>query len=197
MNYDFDKIVEYIHEINQLSKQKNTGFGLFGVDNPPSVSDHLCRAAQIGYILGKMEGVDYSKVVLLVLFHDNGKSRIGDQNKVAARYIFKNEAEELVIDKQTEKLGYLIGYDIKKFYEEMNARKTKEGIVAKDADWLEQAFQAKEYLDLGYEGATEWIKNVEEALETDSAKKILLQMKNKKFTDWWQGLMKMTYKKLK
>jgi len=74
---------------------------------------------------------------------------------------------------------------------------TKEGIIAKDADWLEQAFQAKEYVDTGYPAAKNWIDNVAAAVETESAKKIIAKMRKTEFTEWYKGLKRMTYKKLK
>lgn len=81
----------------------------------------------------------------------------------------------------------------------MRERNTKEGIIAKDADWLEQAIQAKVYMETGYKGAEDIINNVGAALETDSAKEILAEIrKNPDFLNsWWQGLKKMTYQKLK
>ena len=80
--------------------------------------------------------------------------------------------------------------------EKCENRNTKEGIVAKDADWLELAFQAKQYIDQGHLAAQNWIDNVEKALETDSAKELLKEMQKTNFTDWLIGLKKMTYKKL-
>ncbi len=73
---------------------------------------------------------------------------------------------------------------------EYEDRTTKEGIVAKDADMLETAFQAKEYVDLGYKTCQDWIDNVEKCLKTKSAKTLLKEMKKIEFTDWWRGLKK-------
>lgn len=190
-------LVNFIFEINQLKRQRHSGFQLVGVKDPDSVAEHVMRAAQIGYILAAMEGdANPEKVAAMVLIHDNGEARIGDQHKVAARYFNTKKAEK---DALTEQLGNLegtIGQTWLGYFDEYEKRNTKEGIIAKDADWLEQAFQAKEYVDLGYAAAEDWIKNVEKALETASAKLVLKEMKKVKFTDWWHGLKKMTYKKL-
>ena len=83
------------------------------------------------------------------------------------------------------------------YFDEYENRNTKEGTIAKDADWIEMAFQAKEYVDMGYAEATDWIDNVEKAVETESAKKMIKEIKKTKFTDWWKGLKKMTYKKIR
>lgn len=191
-------IVNFIFELNQLKRQRHNGFRLAGVNTPDSIAEHVFRAAQIGYILSVMEGgANPDKVVAMIMIHDNPEARIGDQNKVSARYFSNKEAEENAFADQLNNLDETIKKKWREYFNEHRERNTKEGIIAKDADWLEQAFQAKEYVDLGYASAQDWINNVEKALETKSAKILLKEMKKTEFTDWWQGLKKMTYKKLK
>jgi len=191
-------IVNFIFELNQLKLLKHSGWKFAGVKNSDSVAEHTWRAAQIGYILAVMEGdANPETVVSIILIHDNPETRIGDQNKVSARYYSNNKAEANAFTDQLKNLGQEIEQKWQSYFKEFEQRKTKEGIIAKDADWLEQAFQAKEYLDQGYQAAEDWINNVSEAIETKSAKQLIQEMKRTKFTDWWQGLKKMTYKKLK
>ena len=190
-------IVNFIFELNQLKRQRHSGFQLVGVKNPDTIAEHALRTAQIGYILAVIEGdANPEKVVSMLIVHDNGEARIGDQNKVSAKYFSNGKAEAAAFSDQTKNLGKKIEQKWKNYFNEFEERNTKEGIIAKDADWLEQAFQAKEYVDLGYVAAQDLINNVEKALETKSAKLLLKEMKKTKFTDWWQGLKKMTYKKL-
>ena len=190
-------IVNFIFELNQLKRQRHNGFQLAGVKNPDTVAEHVLRTAQIGYILAVMEkDSNPEKVASIIIIHDNGEARVGDQNKVAARYFSKSNAEAQAFFDQTKNLGDEIEQKWQKYFNEYTKRDTKEGVIAKDADWLAVAFQAKEYVDIGYIAAQDWINNVEKALETESAKMILREMKKTKFTDWWQGLKKMTYKKL-
>lgn len=190
------KIVNFIFEPNQLKRQAHNGFQHAGVKYPDTIAEHSLRAAQIGYILASMEGVNPEKVATMLVIHDNAETRIGDQNKLAARYYSNKEAEHKAFEEQLQNLNSEIAAKWKKYFNEYEKRNTKKGIVARDADWLETAFQAKEYFDLGYKAAMDWISNVERALETKSAKEILKEMKKTEFTDWWQGLKKMTYKKL-
>jgi putative hydrolases of HD superfamily len=194
---DIEKITKFIFEINQLKFKKQSGWYLAGVKNPPSVAEHVMRAAQLGYIIAVMEGdANPEKVASMILIHDNGEARIGDQDKVAARYYEKDDAEKNAFEDQINNLGEEIEQKWKQYFEEFETRKTKEGIIAKDADWLETAFQAKEYLDLGHSSTIDFIDNVEKAVETESAKKIVAEMKKMDFTDWWKELKKMTYEKL-
>lgn len=193
---EIQNIVNFIFELGQLKKLKHSGWKLAGVNDPHSIAEHELRAAQIGYILAVMENVNPEKVASMLIIHDNSEARIGDQNKIAARYIEKKESEKKAFDDQIAGLGNVVEEKWKIYFEEFENRSTKEGVVAKDADWLEVAFQAKEYLDLGYVSAIDWINNVEKAVETESAQKIIREMKNTQFTDWWKGLKKMTYEKL-
>ncbi|MGW8185145.1 MAG: HD domain-containing protein [Candidatus Moraniibacteriota bacterium] len=193
---DTKKIVNFIFELNQLKKQKTSGWKLAGIETTISDADHTLRAAQIGYILAVMEKCENpEKVATILVVHENGEARIGDQNKVSARYYSKKEAEKNAFMEQLDGLGDVIENKWQQYFEEFEERKTQEGIIAKDADWLENAFQAKEYLDLGYP-TQNWIDNVEKAVETKSAKELIQEMKNTKFTDWWMDLKKMTYEKL-
>lgn len=190
-------IVNFIFELGQLKRQKHSGFKLAGVRDPYSVAEHVMRAAQIGYILASMEGADPEKTASIVLIHDNGEARIGDQNKVSAKYFSVKAAEEKAFLDQLNCLDKKIKAKWKKYFKEYEERTTPEGIIAKDADWLEQAFSAKEYVDQGYKSAQNWIDNIEKALETKSAKMIMREMKKTEFSDWWMDLKKMTYEKLK
>ena len=194
---DTKKIVNFIFELNQLKKQHHSGFLLAGVKNPDTIAEHALRAAQIGYILAVMEkNANPDKVATMLIIHDNGEARIGDQNKVSARYFSNKDAEQKAFEEQLDNLQSEIKEKWLAYFNEYENRTTPEGIIARDADWLETAFQGKEYLDLVYESAQEFIDNVEKAVETESAKKLIAEMKETKFTDWWKGLKKMTYQKL-
>ena len=98
-------VVNFIFELNQLKRQRHNGFQAAGVITPDSVAEHVCRAAQIGYILAVMEGADPEKVACMLLIHDNAEVRIGDQNKIAARYFSVKEAEVKAFDDQLALLG--------------------------------------------------------------------------------------------
>lgn len=195
-------IVNYIFEINILKRELHNGLKMIGIDNPDSVAEHALRAAQIGYILtvleNKKKGTDLSpeRVASILVFHDNGETRIGDLHKIASRYIDGKKAEKNAFEEQASGLPEELRDNLVKYFEEIEERNTEEGIIAKDADWLEAAFTVKEYYDLGNSLAMDWIENVENAVETESAKEIIKEMKKTRFTDWWIGLKRMIYKKL-
>lgn len=65
----------------------------------------------------------------------------------------------------------------------MEEKTTLEAKIAKDADYLEMAFQAKKYLELGHTMAQNHMDNVWNALRTESGKLLFAEMKNTHSTD--------------
>lgn len=191
------KLIKYLSEQNTLKNLPRTGWELAGVKFPESLAEHTCIAAQLAFIIGELKGLDGAKCAALLIFHDNAEIRTGDQHKVSARYIDRAEAEKKAFSDQSDNLPAKISKKLQKMFDEKENRTSKEAIVAQDADWLECAIQAKLYTEQGYD-CKEWINNIEKALETKSAKEILKLIKQEKnfTTMWWQGLKKMTYKKL-
>lgn len=178
------KIVNLIFEALHLKNLDHIGFKYLHIKQPDTVAEHSLNAAQIGYILAKMEWADANKVSTMLVWHDIAETRIGDMHKVAVWYITnKKELEKQVMDDQFDWLDFW--EEIKSYFKEMDDRLTLEWKVAKDADYLEQAFQAKTYKETGYEDAQNWITNVWNALRTESAKKIRTQMCDTKSSDRW------------
>jgi putative hydrolase of HD superfamily len=183
------EILNFFFELGQLRRIKHEGIRLAGVDAPESVADHSLRAAQIGYILACMEGYENPmEVATIVVFHDIGECRIGDINKVANRYIQADETR--AVQEQVEPLGQM-GQEIYRLWKQMEDRETTAGIIAKDADWVEQGITAKEFMERGFLVAEEWIKNTSGAVKTESAKRLLSMVSTMTSTDWWHGLKKL------
>jgi len=183
-------ILKFIFELGQLRRVKHEGIKMAGVENPESVADHSLRAAQISFILAKLENYQNPHEVCVInVFHDIEECRIGDFHAVARRYIKANR--EKAVEEQTEKLND-IGKDIQNLWHQMEKKNTTAGIIAKDADELEQAVTAKEYIEKGYHYAQNWIDNVSRILKTKSARQLLETLKKTNSNEWWQGLKKLT-----
>lgn len=183
-------IINYLFEMNMLKRLFHNGPQVAGVKSPDTLAEHVYRAAMIGYILGEMEGRSGEKIATMLLFHDNPEARIGDHNKIAQHYIECTKVEKKVMKDQVASLPSPIAKKIEKYWEDKEGLKTKEGIIARDADLLETALQAKEYVDTGYP-TKDWISNVKKHLKTKSAKKLMKQLEKTHFTDWWDGLKKL------
>ncbi|MEK9165333.1 MAG: HD domain-containing protein [Patescibacteria group bacterium] len=188
-------IANFLFELGMLKRQKHSGFALAGVRNLDSLADHTVRAIFIGYILAELEGADSNKVAVMLLIHDLPECRVGDHHKIAARYLKTDHAERRAFLDQLKCLPKSIQSKWLKLYDEKHKRTTKEGIIAQDADWLETALSAREFMALGqgYKGLQIWIDNVRKALETEPARQLLDEIERQQPHDWWKGLKKMTY----
>lgn len=181
-------ILNFFFELGQLKKVEHEGWRLAGVEHPETVTDHSLRAAQIAYVLAKLEGYEKpQEVCTMVVFHDIAECRTGDVHNVARHYVTRDE--ERAAQDQLTNLDE-IGEEILSLWKEAEDQKTTAGIIAKDADWLEQAITAKEYLEQGISLTEEWITNVEKCVRTDSAKELLKDLRQCNSTDWCKGLIK-------
>ncbi|MBI4174593.1 MAG: HD domain-containing protein [Candidatus Aenigmarchaeota archaeon] len=181
-------ISKFIFEVGALKRIKRGWLKSEGVANPESVAEHTYRNVIVGYILSKLEGADVEKVVKMCLFHDIPEVRIGDIDKVAQRYVDKSETEIRVLEDQLSALPAGIKDEIMTVMLEFFEKKSKEALIAKDADILELLFQAKEYADVGYTGTEYWIEQNSKFLTTESAKNIFAELKTQNAFSWSKGL---------
>lgn len=183
-----ENIAKFIYELGQLKRVKRSGNWIMGVKDPETVAEHAYRATIIGRILSELEGADINKVTTMMLLHDIPETRINDIHKVGARYIDFKSAEKAAMKDQLKRLPPKLAKEMEELFIELEERKTKESIVAKEADYLECAFQAKEYYEQGYKDGINWINNVERVLTTKSAKALMKQLKKTSYNDWWKDL---------
>jgi len=181
-------IAKFFFELGKLKMVKRSGWWSAGVKDPETVAEHSYRTTIIARILAELENADVDKVTTMILIHDIPETRINDIPKLGARYIDKDKVEKTAFKEQLERLPKKIADEFLSLYQEMQERKTKEAIIAKDADLLECAMQAKKYLDIGYRDTLDWIHNAEKGLKTKSAKEIIKIVKNMDSNEWWHGL---------
>ncbi len=190
---DEEKIVDFLYEVGSLRRiPRSHRQTLMVNDNADNIASHSFRVAIMGFLLAKMEGVDPYKVSAMCLMHDLGEIRSGDQNWLHKRYV-KVFEDEIVEDQ----LGGLPFQDLKEITTEYHARESREAIVAKDADLLDQVLLLKEYEHQGNKEATLWLygKNDDESenkqllmLRTESAKKIGKNILSMSPSEWWKGV---------
>jgi len=183
-------IANFIFELGQLKRIKRSGVWLIGVKDPDTIAEHVFRSTIIARILAELENADINKVTTMCLLHDIPETRINDIHKVGAKYLDFKTAEKNSMKDQLTQLPSKLSKEMQLLFSELEERKTKESIIAKEADYLEMAFQAKEYLEQGYKDAQNWIDNVEKVLTTNSAKKLMKLLKKTSYNDWWKDLKK-------
>src|SRR3990167_5283700 len=165
MKKDIKPIINFLFEVGILSKTPRTGFHFLG-SGEQSVAEHVHRVLYVGYVLATLENdVDAGKVMKMCLFHDLAEARTSDLNYVHQKYTHSDE--ETAIKDLAKTLEF--GDEILDILKELKERKTKEALLAKDADQIEWLLSLKEQVDIGNSRAETWIPSVLKRLKTKVA----------------------------
>lgn len=177
-------------EAGLLKHIKRSGWWVAGIKNPESVAEHSFRCAIIGYYIAHLEKVDVQKVLTMTLFNDIHESRINDLHKMGHYYIDFKDAEKRVHKDQVKDLDAQVKSELHTLRREYDQQKTKESIVARDADILECLLQAKEYYDGGFTKAKKFFKVAPNHLKSQSAKEFWQEIKLWDSSQWWEKIVK-------
>jgi putative hydrolase of HD superfamily len=176
-----EEIANFLFEVGMLNKTPRTGFRFLG-SGKESVAEHILRTLFIGYSLCKLDpAADELKVLRMCLVHDLPEARTGDQNYMYKKYVTVDE--EKAVRELTENLPF--GAEIKSVIGEFNEKKTKEALLAHDADQLALILQLKEYGDLGNQYSQEWLNFAVRRLCTDQGRKLADTILQTDWTQWW------------
>lgn len=191
----FERVANFLFEVGTMRKlprmHRQT---LLTDDISDTIASHSYRVALIAWLLAKKEGADPYKAVMMGLLHDLSEARSGDHNWLHKRYIkiFEEEIHE-------EQLGTLPFSDLKEITAEYEKRKSKEAIIAKQADLLDQILLLREYEWQGNKEAAIWLhgnskKNDKEGrarldrLILPTSRKLGETIYKTDPSAWWQGL---------
>jgi len=176
-----EEIANFLFEVGMLNKTPRTGFRFLG-SGKESVAEHILRTLFIGYSLCKLDpAADELKVFRMCLVHDLPEARTGDQNYMYKKYVTVDE--EKAVRELTEHLPF--GGEIRAILEEFNEKKTREALLAHDADQLGLILQLKEYGDLGNQYSQEWLNFAVRRLCTDQGRKLADTILQTDWTQWW------------
>lgn len=173
-------IADFLFEIGSLKRMRRNGYQHLGSDFG-TIAEHSFRVAMIGYVLAKMEKADEHKIMKMCLFHDIQETRTGDLNMINRRY--SKAFEEKAIKDQCQNLSF--GKEIINLFAEFKEKKTKEAILTKEADTLDQLLTEKESFDIGNPQAKDWMKFSETRLKTKVGKQLAKQIVKSRMKDWW------------
>jgi len=174
-------IVNFLFEVGMLQKTPRSGYQFFG-SGDESVAEHILRTIFVGYAMSRLEkDADELKIIKMCLFHDLPEARTGDMNYVNKKYVTVDEGK--AVHELTKSLSF--GGDIHDILKEFNEKKTKESLLAHDADQLSLILQLKEHGDLGNKYSGEWISFAVKRLCTDMGKRMAEIILQTDSTDWW------------
>jgi putative hydrolase of HD superfamily len=183
------RIVRFFFEAGTMRKlMRMHRQALLTDDMSDSIASHSYRVALIAWHLAKEEAADPYKTVMMALLHDMSEVRSGDHNYIHKKYI-KVFEDEIIKDQ----LGTLPYPDLKDIVDEYEERKTKEAILAKDADLLDQVLLLREYEWQGNREAGIWLRgkgdqkqnNQLARLQSESAKKLGVTILDEDPSSWW------------
>lgn len=173
--------IDFLFEVGILSKTPRSGFHFLG-SGQQSVSEHTTRTIYVGFVLATLEkNVDSAKVMQMCLFHDLAESRTSDLNYVHQKYTVSDEQK--AIKDLTDTLSF--GDEILRVLTEYKQRKSKEAILAKDADNIEWLLSLKEQVDIGNKRAATWLPSTVKRLKTSVAKDLAKIILKTNSDDWW------------
>jgi len=188
-----DNLASFLYEVGTLRKIPRSHMQtLYGTDLSDNIASHSFRVAVIGWFLANEEKADPYKVVTMCLLHDIGEARSGDQNWVHKRYV-KVFEDEITSD-QMKNLNS--GAETIKIINEYKERQSKEAIIAKDADILDQILLVNEYTWQGNLEARGWKEENKgkkenthlKLIKTKTGKKLAEQINSQKPGDWWKNI---------
>lgn len=145
-----------------------------------NISDHSFRVAIIGMVLANIEKCDENKVLKMCLFHDVAETRIGDANFINQQY--SDPCEEEARKDQMSDLP--IANEILELLSEFEQRESKEAIVARDADYLDQMILQREYFFKDPQNHEIWQNHTEAMLKSESAKKLAKEIRKTNPFEW-------------
>lgn len=185
-----EEIARFLFEVGTMRKTIRMHRQVLLTDDmSDNIATHSFRVAIIGYFLAMMEVVDPRVVIMMCLLHDTGESRTNDHNWVHRRYVSEDSTQVM-----NEQLGNFPG--LLALAREYHKRKSKEAIVAKDADVLDQILLLREYAWQGNKEAEIWLGGKTEKrpyayldyVTTESAKILGKALYDEDPSSWWAAL---------
>ncbi len=178
-----EKIIDFLFEIASLRRLTRSHRQFRDVSD--NISDHSFRTAVIGMNLAKLEGADENKVLKMALFHDVLEARTGDANLINKQYLELKEEEA----RKDQMEGLPVGVEIISLLEEYEKKESKEAIVAKDADLIDQMVLQQEYFYNDDKNNVVWQGFTEKSLKTKSAQELAKKIRGSNPVEWLYRLV--------
>ncbi len=180
MKNSYNKIADLLFEIGSLRNMKRMHCQTLLQVND-TIASHSFEVAITGMVLAKMENADENKVLKMCLFHDIAEARTGDANFIHSHYV-KADEKEAIKDQYS---GTPIEKEIIEILNEYEERESKESIIAKDADLINQTILQCNYLKDSKKDLARWNRHSIKGLKTKSAKKLAKTITARSPFEWF------------
>lgn len=163
-------IIQFSHDLASLRVPDAHNWREGAYELPELVADRGFRASHIGYLLGKLEGVeDPERVCSQVIFRD--LPRILGDNEPHGRDILGESASLLSLEKLSEICGS-VGDFLIDIWREGVRLETPHAVLAQDAYFLSEAFSLLEQQARGNATVGSRLAEISQTLTTPSAKEL-------------------------
>lgn len=178
-----DRIADFLFEVGMLKRTPRSGWQFLAGAESESVADHSFRVAMIAFTLARLEGgdLDADRVLRMALVHDLPEARTSDLNYMNQKYVQVDE-ERAAADMIE---GLPFSDELDSLLEEYRREKTRESIVAHDADQLELLLQLIEQRTAGVPATEDWVPFVLKRLRTDGGRKLAESILAGDSSRWW------------
>ena len=173
-------LADLLFEVGMLRKTPRTGYQFLG-SGQESVAEHSFRTTVIGYVLARVARVDWSRVVLMCLFHDLHEARTGDFNYVNKMYNTSRDEQAL----SQALAGTGLEEDLLEVQRELEEARSERAMLAQDADQLDLILSLKEEQDLGNPYAGKWITHALPRLRSEPGRHLAQIILETDHTRWW------------
>ncbi|MDD5658015.1 MAG: HD domain-containing protein [Elusimicrobia bacterium] len=192
-----DGVLRWAVEAGLLKRMRRTGWWCSGIRDPESVAEHSHRMALLAFYIAGEEGADACRAAALGVLHDLPETRIGDAHAVVKRYWTGLRGDE---DRARREQNACLPPGrardaVAAMGEEWSLGRTREALCARDADYLECAIQALEYLWREKNTAREWLRSNTRRLRTRCGKRLGRRLEElfekgkwEDFRTWWKSI---------
>ncbi|MDY6778088.1 MAG: HD family hydrolase, partial [Candidatus Nanohaloarchaea archaeon] len=158
-------LLKFFHEIGQLKQFPRSGWLHKGVEQPESIADHTFRTAAIAFVLARELDENPHRATSMALFHDLSEARIQDLHGLSQQYLEKEGAVREAFDDIVAAAGDH-AEAVSELFDEYEDSESELATIVKDADLLEGAIQAKEYVARGYSTCKILLEKYPDVMET-------------------------------
>lgn len=146
-----------------------------GIKEPESVAYHSYSMTIMSLVLAELQALDVQKVATMSLIHDLAESLVGDYTHDEISLKQKKKLENNAMKEILSDLPSSLAKKYEKVWNEYQEAKTKEAKLVHEIDKLEMAFQARKYLEEGYDKAklVEFLKTADKEIKNEYLRKIL------------------------
>lgn len=167
---------DFFYQVIGLKNVHRKGWATkVGIKEPESVADHTYSMTMICVILAELQGLDIAKVAKMSLIHDLAELVVGDYMPEEIPKKQKKKLEDNAIKEILSTLPITLAKKYEKIWNEYQETKTNESKLVQQVDKLEMVFQAKKYLEEGYNKSKleEFQKTADKEIKSEYLRKIL------------------------